>query len=244
MMMMMMKCVWIVAFCAVITLTMTSPGTAQQPGAAPELTPKERVAALKQILAASQTELRRYQWIETTVVSLNGEEKSRKQQQCFYGADGNLTKVLLTQPAPEEHKRGLRGKIAESKKEELTDYMREAIDLVHRYVPPDHARVEASLNAGKVSVQVLQPGKLVRLVVADYLKAGDSLTLDIDLITNIPLAANVKTYLATPSDPVTLAVKFGVLQTGVMYTSGTDLTAPGKGLAVSVTNSGYRKLGP
>jgi hypothetical protein len=50
------------------------------------------VGALKATLAASQATLRQYEWIETTVVSLKGEEKSRKQQRCYYGADGTLQK--------------------------------------------------------------------------------------------------------------------------------------------------------
>src|SRR5262245_47607837 len=117
-------------------LSLALPVFAQQPSAA------ERAAMLKATLAASQVVLRQYEWIETTVVSLKDEEKSRKQERCFYGADGKVTKVLLTQPAPEAKKRGLRGRIAEAKKEELTDYMKEAVALARQYVPPDHNRIQ------------------------------------------------------------------------------------------------------
>ena len=48
--------------------------------------PQERVAALKQSLAEDQARLRQYEWIETTAVSLKGEEKSRKQNRCYHGA--------------------------------------------------------------------------------------------------------------------------------------------------------------
>src|SRR4026208_833250 len=54
--------------------------------------PDQMVAALKQNLAESQKRLRQYEWIETTAISLKGEEKSRKQQRVYYGADGKLTK--------------------------------------------------------------------------------------------------------------------------------------------------------
>ena len=56
----------------------------------------ERVAELKAALAASQASLRQYEWMETTVTSLKGEEKSRKQQRCYYGADGVLQKVAVS----------------------------------------------------------------------------------------------------------------------------------------------------
>lgn len=231
------RCAWFVAALAAVVLTAPDVSMAQQPTAA------ERVAALKGSLAASQASLRHYQWVETTAVSLKGEEKSRKQEQCFYGADGKLTKVLLTQPPPEEKKHGLRGKIAESKKEEMTDYMHEAVNLVRQYVPPDPGRIQAVKDAGKVSIQVTEPGKRVRLTFSDYLKSGDSLAVDMDLTNNIPVAANVNSYLDSQKEPVMLSVKFGLLNDGTIYVSGAALDAPGKSLKVAIDNSGYRKMG-
>jgi len=142
---------------------------AQQP------TVPERVAALKASIEASQIILKQYEWIETTVVSLKGEEKSRKQERCYYGADGGVTKVEVSQsPAPEK-KRGLRGRIAENKKEELTDYMKSAVILVKSYVPPNPRKIQSAKEAGKVSIEILEPGKRARLNFRDYEKPGDSL---------------------------------------------------------------------
>jgi hypothetical protein len=219
-----------------VMLALALPAFAQQPTVA------ERIVSLKATLEASQVVLRQYEWIETTVVSLKGEEKSRKQERCYYGADGKLQKVLLTQPAPESTKRGLRGKIAEKKKEELTDYMQEAVGLVHRYVPPDPVRILAVKDAGNVAIQLTEPGKRARLTFSNYLKAGDSLALDMDLTNNHPLAVNVNSYLDTDKEPVTLAVIFGTLNDGTTYASKTVLDAKGKNLNVAVENSGYRKV--
>src|ERR1700719_15335 len=72
---------------------------------------QERVAALKQSVARDQQSLRQYEWIETTVISLKGEEKVRQQKQCYYGADGVLQKVPVdSSPAPDK-KRGIRGRV-------------------------------------------------------------------------------------------------------------------------------------
>src|SRR5262245_39018523 len=86
------------------------------PSFAQQMSPAERAAVLKATMAASQAVLRQYEWIETTVVSLKGEEKSRKQQRCYYGADGGLQKVQVGDTPAAEKKRGLRGRIAEKKK--------------------------------------------------------------------------------------------------------------------------------
>ena len=100
----------------------------------PSLSVPERVAALKTNLAVSQANLRRYEWIETTVVSLNGEEKSRKQQRCYYGADGVLQKVVVDASPPPEKRFGLRGRIIANKTAELTTYMQSAVSLVKSYM--------------------------------------------------------------------------------------------------------------
>ena len=40
---------------------------------------QDRVAALKQSMQDGQAKLRQYEWVETTIISLKGEEKARKQ---------------------------------------------------------------------------------------------------------------------------------------------------------------------
>ncbi len=135
-------------------------GLAQQPA------PDERVAALKQSLAQSQAQLRSYEWIETTVVSLKGEEKSRKQNRCYYGADGKVQKIEIATPAAPSRgrkPRGLRKRAAEKKKGELTDSMKRAVNLVQMYVPPDPGRIQRSKDAGKASIHMLEAGKRARL---------------------------------------------------------------------------------
>jgi hypothetical protein len=201
----------------------------------------ERVAALKASLAASKVVLRQYEWIETTVVSLKGEEKSRKQERCYYGADGKLQKVEIAASPEPEKKRGLRGRIIEKKKEELTDYMKSAVSLVKTYVPPSPEKIQAAMGAGKVSIDLLEPGKRARLNFPGYEKAGDNLGVEVDLVKNRPLGVKVATYLDDPTDAVMLDVRMGRLNDGTTYASDITLDAKAKNLRVSVQNSGYRK---
>ena len=86
---------------------------------------QDKVAALSQSLAANQKQLRQYTWVETTVVSMKGEEKSRVQKQCFYGPDGKIQKQQLSAPPPQEPAPGgLKGKAIAKKKEEITATMK------------------------------------------------------------------------------------------------------------------------
>jgi hypothetical protein len=202
---------------------------------------QQRVVALKQNVARDQQSIRQYQWIETTVISLKGDEKSRKQQQCYYGADGVLQKVTVDASPPPDKKRGVRGRIIAKKTEELTDYMKQAVALVKSYVPPDPARIQAVKDAGKVSLDLLGPGKGVRLNFRDYAKPGDVFSVDVDPANNRVMGLTVATYLDDPKDTVTLNVSMSSLQDGTGYPATEVLVAQAKNLSVNITNSGYRK---
>lgn len=222
------------------TLLLANPASGQQP----QPTPQQRAAMLQQWLKASQAQLRAYEWIETTVIAKDGQEKSRKQNRVYYGADGKLQKVPLAdpdaQPAGREGRLGKR--VKEAAREEITGYMQSAVELVHEYVPPDPARIKQSVDAGKFSAS--PSGQQVRLDFRDYLKPGDTLSARIEIPTNRLLGIGVASYLDAPQDAVNLDVAMGVLADGTIYSAKTVLDAKAKGITVTVENTGHRKLAP
>jgi hypothetical protein len=224
-----------VAACTITMLFAPEIVRSQSPGM------PERVAALKQNVARDQQNIRQYEWIETRVISLKGEEKSRQQQQCYYGADGVLQKIIVDKSPPPAQKRGLRGRIIANKKEELTDYMKQAVALVKTYVPPDPARIQALKDAGSVNLDLPGGGRGARLNFRGYAKPGDVFTVEVDPATNRVMGLTVATYLADAKDVVTLDVRFSSLPDGTGYPATEVLVAKAKNLAVNVTNSGYRK---
>ena len=196
---------------------------------------------LQQWMKASQAQLRSYEWVETTIVAKGGEEKSRKQNRCYYGADGKLQKIPIGDAAGSQESGGLGKRLKEKKKEEMTSYMQSVVQLVHSYVPPDPSRIQQSVNSGKLSANIIEPGRRVQLDFKDYLKAGDVLSTQIEIPTNRLLGIGVSSYLDSPDDPVRLDVGMGVLPDGTIYTAKSVLEAKAKELTVTVENSGYRK---
>lgn len=217
---------------------------ASAPAAHAQPTPQQRAAMLEQWMRASQAQLRSYEWIETTLVSLEGKEKSRQQKRCYYGADGVLQKVPVGEPTGDSGGRSgpLRRKIAENRKEELTAYMKSAVELVQGYVPPDPAAIKAAVQGGRLGVQVLEPDRRVRLDFSDFKKAGDRLGVDIELPTNRLLGVAVNSYLDSAQDVVSLNVTMSVLADGTIYAQHSVLDAPAGKLSVVVDNSGYRRV--
>ena len=242
-----MKNLMIAAFFTALVVATTSSAQqappAQQP---PPPTPQQRVAMLQQWLKASQVQLRAYQWVETTVLAKAGEEKSRQQNQVYYGADGQLVKVPAGSASGGEASapRGpLRKHAAAQAKEDLTAYLQQAAALAHSYVPPDPNRIQQSVNAGNFAVNMVVPGRQVRLDFKNYLKAGDVLSVDIELPTNRLMGMQVSSYLDTQTDAVKLDVTMGLLPDGTIYTAVTKLAAPAKDITVTIENAGHRRLG-
>jgi hypothetical protein len=222
------------------------PAQQTAPAQPPAATAQDRIAALKQSLGSSMAALREYEWIETTVVSMKGEEKSRKQNRCYYGADGKVEKVPVESAAqaPAKEKRGVRGKVVANKKEEIGDSVKEAMALVKSYVPPDPARIEAAKEAGKVAVNPPNAQGKAQVVIKDYLKAGDSLTVDLDAAKNTLAGLTVASFTDKEKDVVGLKVSMGALTDGTTYPANIVLDVKSQNMAIAITNSGYKKTAP
>ena len=157
---------------------------AQQPPAPAGGAKPDQVAALKQSLAEGTKKLAQYEWVETTVISMKGEEKSRRQNRCYYGADGKVQKVAMGgEPKPEAsggggggrgRKKGggaVKGAIVENKKEDIQDYMEQAAALIDSYVPPQPDKVQAVKEGGRVAAKP-QAGGSVRIEMTQDPEAG------------------------------------------------------------------------
>jgi hypothetical protein len=246
-----MTCKQILSTTFIAALLGTAPGLyAQQPAPGPAAA-KDAVAALKQSLAQGQALIRKYEWVETTIISLKGEEKARKQNRVYYGADGKLQKTPIGEAAPPAEQasggRGGRGRgrvkeqIVENKKEDMQEYMQKAVALVHQYLPPKPELIQAAKDAGRVTPQPQGEGR-VKLEIAQYLQPGDKLSIDVDAAASNLLGVAVETYLEKKDDPVTLAIQIATLPDGAFYAAQTTLDAKAKNIRVVIQNSRYRPL--
>lgn len=233
---------WVFAACAAVLFL--SAGAAAGQGSGGGLIAealKEKLAAVKQSAAANQAALRQYTWTESIQVAVNGEVKNTKQMSCRYGPDGKPQCSPLGPPPQQQQERGLRGRIAEKKKEEFTDYMQQVKGLIGLYVPPNGERMEAAHAAGNLSFSRPATGEAA-LVFKNYSLPGDSMTLDFSMAAKKLSALSVNSYLGDPSSAVTLNVQFAPLPDGTNYPAQEAVNAAAKGILLTVTNSNYQKL--
>jgi len=196
---------------------------------------------VKQAAASNQQALRKYGWTENIQISLNGEVKSTKQMSCQYGPDGKPQCTPVGPPPQQQQQRGLRGRIAEKKKDELQDYMQQVKGVLGLYVPPDPTRIEAARAAGNVSLSRPAAGEAA-LVFKNYAQPGDSMSLDFAMAARKLAALSVNTYVGDPSGPISLSVQFAPLPDGTNYPAQEVVNAPAKGIQLTITNTNYQKI--
>jgi hypothetical protein len=217
-----------------VVLLTTVPALPQNP----EL--QEKLAAVKAVAAENKQKLQQYQWIETTQLTLKGDQKPPSQNSCHYGPDGQVQKTPIG-PPPEQPSGGrLKERIIEKKKAEMKDYMQDVKGVLAMYVPPDPQRMQQAYQAGNVALNPV-PGA-VNLVFTNYAQQGDKMTLTFDTAAKKITSLNINTYMGQEKDVVTLHVQMASLPDGTNYAQQTVLDATAKQLVVTTTNSNYQKM--
>jgi hypothetical protein len=199
---------------------------------------QERLSAVKQAMAANAQQLRKYQWIETTQVTLNGEEKPATQNSCQYGPDGQIQKTPLGPPPQPPTGGPLMKRIIEKKQAEMKQYMGEVKSLLALYLPPDPQKMQQSKQSGNLSINPA-PNTL-NLIFKNYVQPRDQLTLSFDTAAKKISSVNINTFMGDTQDAVTLEVRMASLPDGTNYAQQTILTATAKNLLVVTTSSNYQ----
>ncbi len=218
-----------------IAITFALPLVAQ----GPEL--QQKLAAVKQSMAQNKLQLQKYQWTETTQLTLKGDPKPPTQNLCQYGPNGQVQKALISPPPPPPSGGRLKQRVIANKKAEMQDYMGDVKSLLSLYVPPDSQKMQLAYAAGNVSLNPV--GGLVNLIFKNYAVPGDQMTLTFDPSSKKVISLNVQTYMGQSEDAVTLQVQMSSLPDGTNYVQQTVLNATAKQLVVTTTNSNYRMIG-
>jgi hypothetical protein len=199
---------------------------------------QQKLAAVKQSVAENKQRLQKYQWTETTQLTLKGDAKPPSLSLCQYGPGGQVQKTPLSAPPPPPSGGRMKQRVIANKKAEMQDYMGDVKNLLALYVPPDPQKMQQAFAAGKAS---LNPGGgMVNLIFKDYALPGDQMTLTFDTATKKVVSLSVQTYLGESKDAVTLQVQMDSLPDGTNYVRQTVLNATAKQLVVTTTNSNYQ----
>ena len=205
---------------------------------------EQRVAEIKAAAANNKQSVAQYTWNELVIISLKGEQKKQEHFQVRLGPDGKPQKTSLDPPenAPESGGR-LKRHIVEKKKEEYKEYADEMKALAQQYVPPDRGLIQNAYQQGNIAI--IPGGEVpdqIKLVIKNYLKPGDSLTLFFNKQQKELVRVEVASYMDDPKDAMNLAVEFNRLPDGTNHVASVVVDGVSKQLNVAIQNSNYQHL--
>ena len=206
---------------------------------------QQRVAEIKQAAANNKQALAQYTWVEQVTISLKGEEKKQEHFQVRLGPDGKPQKTSLDPPADASAPQGgrLKRHIVEKKKEEYKDYAEQMKALAQQYVPPDKDLLQQAYSQGNITLGPAagNPNE-IQLIIHNYVKLEDSMTLVFDKAQKELLQVQVASYMDDPKDAMNLTVQFSSLPDGTNHVSNMVLDGVSKQLNIAIQNSNYQHV--
>jgi hypothetical protein len=206
---------------------------------------QERVAEIRQASTQNKQLLAQYTWQEQQTVSIKGEVKKQTEYQVRLGPDGKQQKMQISpqqQSSNGRRERGLRGRVVEKKKAEFEDYAKQVAALAQSYAHPDPQRMQQLFQQGNITLgSGGAPGE-VRMVIHNYLKQGDSVTIVFSREQKALQSINVASFLDNPQDAVTISAQYAQIPGGPNHVSTMTVNGVSKHLTVTMQNSNYQKM--
>ncbi len=115
--------------------------------------------------------------------------------------------------------------------------------LAQQYVPPDKDLLEQARTQGNITLgQTGGAPNEVQLIIHNYLKPGDSMTLVFDKVQKHLLRLQIASYMDGPSDAMNLTVQFDQLPDGTNHVSSLTIDGVSKQLNIAIQNGNYQHV--
>jgi len=206
----------------------------------PEL--QQQVSDVKQSMAKNKQALASYSWNEQVTISLKGEEKKQEHFQVRLGPDLKPQKTSLDPPPPPPSGGRLRQHVVAKKTEEYQDYADQMKALAQQYVPPDGSLLQQAFAQGNILIGPAGAPNEIQLVIHNYLKPQDSMTLVFDQTQKELLRIQISSYMNDPKDAMNLTVQFSRLPDGTNHVSNLVIDGVSKQLNIAIQNANYQHV--
>ncbi len=217
-------------------LLATVPAIAQNPQMA------DKLMAIKQAQETNKQKLAQYTWQETETISIKGNVKDTKVYQVqMVNGQQQKTEIGNQKAGSSGGREGrIKEHAIEKKTEEYQQYGQQIGALAKQYTTPNPEALMQAKQAGNISIQ--PGGGTVSLVIKNYVKQGDSMTMTVSEQTHSPVSVQVNSYLNDPKDAVTISAQFAQLPDGTNHVATTNINGVSKQLGINEQNSNYQKL--
>ena len=221
----------VLAIAAALALCAPLPSAAQS-------SMQQKIQQAQQLILVNKQQLAHYTWQTQETISVNGDVKSEDLYQVAVSPAGQQVRQLVAQqvaPATGGRKHGIKHRMEDNMKA----YAQAVGTLAKSYAPLDAALVQQLAAQGSVAVRAGGAPGYGALVIANYNKPGDAITLTFSQSPKALVAATVTTYNEGPGDPVTIQVRYASLPDGTHYPATIAVNAPAMGLSIADQNINF-----
>jgi len=204
---------------------------------------QQRVEEVKESAARNKQALAHYSWQEQEQIAIKGDVKDTKVFQVRLGPDGKPQKVEMENLPQSDGGRqhGLAHHVKEKKGEEYKEYGQQIAALAQQYAQPDPERLQQAFQQGNVMLgSGGVPGE-VKMVITNYIKPNDKVTLTFNQQAKAVQSLDIATYLNDPKDAVQIGAQFGQLPDGTNHVATMQMNGVSKHLLITTKNSNYQK---
>ena len=138
------------------------------------------------------------------------------------------------------HQGRLEKHLAKDKGNEYQEYGQQISALAKQYTTPNPDLLTKASQQGNVSIK--SGNGISNLVIKDYLKPGDSITMMIDDQTHSTVSVQIKSYLSDQKDAVNITAEFAKLPDGLSHVVNATIQGVSKQLTINDQNANYKKL--
>ena len=114
--------------------------------------------------------------------------------------------------------------------------------LIQQYLPPEKELLEQANQKGNITLSSAGAPSECQLVISNYLKPGDKMTLVIDREQKDLVSLTIATYMDSPSDAVNVSAQFERIPDGPRHVSSQTINGVSKQLTIAIQNSNYQRM--
>ena len=186
--------------------------------------------------AANRAQLASYVWTRTVQIFSAGELKNTIVSSLSIGPDGKMVTTAVSSTPTSEPKKGIRGKIAKDKMDDLKSYIDDAITISMGYLYMSKGKMVDFFEAAGIS----KSGNTLVINGSNINKSNDQLTLVVDASTLAFISQTFKSTV-TNGDALTGSVNYKTFSNGLTAIDNAELNLPAKNLKLVISNSNYAK---
>jgi hypothetical protein len=190
--------------------------------------------AVSNAAGANRAQLMNYTWTRTVQVFISGELKSTSVSAMSFGPDGKMVTTAVSTSPTSAPKRGLRGDIAESKTDDMKDYVQDAITISMGYIYMSKGKMVDYFNAAGIS----QSGNTITVSGSNVNKPNDQMTMTLASGSLAYISQNFKSTV-TSGDAMSGAVNYKTFSNGLTAVNDGELDLPAKNMKLMFSNSNY-----